>query len=435
MVHWNISPHPIADVRDWSDAGRLELQPDFQRREVWAQSARIMLIDSILNDIPFPKIFLAKTIKGGSVHRVVIDGQQRISTILAFLRDEFLLEPPYAGPLLGKKFSDFDEEEAARFLRYRIDFNEADNPSDREVRDVYMRVNKYTVPLTRQELRRADYPGDFLNVSEELSVIEFFEDSGVFTATDRRRYADAEYISEILVALISGVQDKKGGLDEHYIALTNWPARDRKAVVRRFMDVTADLTSIFSTWDDGIKETRFRQKADFYSLFVAIDELRRDGHVLDGKPLDALVNDLRALDYGIEPEADVDILSEYAIKCVSQANSASSRRWRADFLKAILGGTYRAAPPVGDEIAIIYRLMDDYAKSDAGGMCPPTTHECPQCDEIVDPEDATLLAWSRGETVFQLDNVNWIHPDCAREPGWRVIHRPKKADDAQLDLL
>lgn len=60
MVHWNISPHPIADVRDWSDAGRLELQPDFQRREVWAQSAKIMLIDSILSDIPLPKIFLAK---------------------------------------------------------------------------------------------------------------------------------------------------------------------------------------------------------------------------------------------------------------------------------------------------------------------------------------------------------------------------------------
>lgn len=435
MVHWNISPHPIADVRDWSDAGRLELQPDFQRREVWAQSARIMLIDSILNDIPFPKIFLAKTIKGGSVHRVVIDGQQRISTILAFLRDEFVLESPYTGPLLGKRFSDFDEEEMGRFLRYRIDFNEADNPSDREVRDVYMRVNKYTVPLTRQELRRADYPGDFLNVSEELSVIEFFEDSGVFTATDRRRYADAEYISEILVALIAGVQDKKGGLDEFYIALTKWPADDRRAVVRRFMEVTADLTSIFSTWDIGIKETRFRQKADFYSLFVAIDELRREGHVLDGKPLEALVCDLRNLDDGIRPEGDVDILSEYAIKCVSQANSASSRRWRADFLKAIIGGTYRAAPPVGAETAIIYRLMDDYAKADASDVCPPMVHECPRCGDVVDPLDAALLAWGIGEPVFQPYNANWIHPGCANEPGWRVIYRPTEADDAQHDIL
>ncbi|WP_324260334.1 DUF262 domain-containing protein [Altererythrobacter sp. H2] len=435
MVHWNISPHPIADVRDWSDAGRLELQPDFQRREVWAQSAKIMLIDSILSDIPLPKIFLAKTIKGGSVHRVVIDGQQRISTILAFLRDEFHLESPYIGPFLGKRFSDFNEDETDKFLRYRIDFNEADNPSDREVRDVYMRVNKYTVPLTRQELRRADYPGDFLDVAEELSVAEFFEDAGVFTATDRRRYADAEYVSEILAALIGGIQDKKDTLDDFYITHTSWPADDRKAIIKRFKAVIADLSKIFEGWRGGIKGTRFRQKADFYSLFVAIDELLSDGHALGEKPLDALINDLRGLDDGIRPEADVDILSEYAIKCVSQANSASSRRWRADFLKAVIGGTYRAAPPTGDERKIFYRIMDDYTKADGGGMCPPTEHDCPACNEAVDQDDGALLAWGDGEVVFQTYNVCWIHPDCATEPGWRVIHRPSEADDDQPDLL
>lgn len=434
MVHWNISPHPIADVRDWSDAGRLELQPDFQRREVWAQSAKIMLIDSILSDIPLPKIFLAKTIKGGSVHRVVIDGQQRISTILAFLRDQFHLEPPYDGPFLGKCFSDFNEDETDKFLRYRIDFNEADNPSDREVRDVYMRVNKYTVPLTRQELRRADYPGDFLDVAEELSVLEFFEEAGVFTATDRRRYADAEYVSELLSALIGGIQDKKEGLDDFYIAYTKWPSDDRKAIIKRFNAVINDLSRIFEGWKGGIKGTRFRQKADFYSLVVAIDELLRDGHVIGEKPLDALVNDLRDLDYGIRPEAEVDILSEYAIKCVSQANSASSRRWRADFLKTILGGTYRAIPPGGDERKIFYRLMDGYSKSDGGGMCPPTEHDCPACDAVVDPDQA-LLAWGPGEAVYQAYNVRWIHPECADDPNWRVIHRPTEADDAQPDLL
>ena len=36
MVSWNSSPHPISDIRDWSEANRLELQPDFQRREVWS---------------------------------------------------------------------------------------------------------------------------------------------------------------------------------------------------------------------------------------------------------------------------------------------------------------------------------------------------------------------------------------------------------------
>ena len=52
MVHWNSSPHPISDIRDWSEAGRLELRPDFQRRGVWSSPARIMLMDTILRDVP-----------------------------------------------------------------------------------------------------------------------------------------------------------------------------------------------------------------------------------------------------------------------------------------------------------------------------------------------------------------------------------------------
>ena len=147
MVHWNSSPHPISDIRDWSDVGRLELRPDFQRREVWSTPARVMLMDTILRDVPMPKIFLANSIKEGRTYRVVIDGQQRISAILAFLRNDFPLDEPYRGKAKGKHFRDLDLATQERFLSYQIDFNEAINPSDKEVREVYARVNKYTVPL------------------------------------------------------------------------------------------------------------------------------------------------------------------------------------------------------------------------------------------------------------------------------------------------
>ena len=193
MVHWNSSPHPISDIRDWSEAGRLELRPDFQRRQVWSAPARIMLMDTIVRDIPMPKIFLANTIQDGKTYRVVIDGQQRITAILDYLRDEFSLADPYTGNEKGKKFSELDQNTMDHFLSYQIDFNEAINPTDEEVREVYARVNKYTVPLNKQELRRADFPGDFLNLSEELAVNEYFDRARIFTAANRRRYADVEF--------------------------------------------------------------------------------------------------------------------------------------------------------------------------------------------------------------------------------------------------
>jgi len=60
---WISTTHPISDIRDWSKAGTLILQPDYQRREVWGPAAKIMLIDSILSEIPMPKIFVSSHIK------------------------------------------------------------------------------------------------------------------------------------------------------------------------------------------------------------------------------------------------------------------------------------------------------------------------------------------------------------------------------------
>ena len=211
MTHWNSSPHPISDIKDWNELGNLEIQPDFQRRSVWSKSARIMLMDTILRGIPMPKIFLANSIRQeqNSTYRVVIDGQQRISAILDFLQNKFSLERPYPGQENGKYFRDLDRATQNRFLCYQIDFNEAVNLSEEEVREVYTRVNKYTFPLNKQELRRADFPGDFLDVSEKLSTNDFFDHFRIFSPINRRRFGDVEYVSELLAALVDGIQNKK----------------------------------------------------------------------------------------------------------------------------------------------------------------------------------------------------------------------------------
>ena len=74
---------------------------------------------------------------------------------------------------------------------------------------MYSRVNKYTVQLNKQELRRADFPGDFIDLAEELSELEFFEKSKIFSVKQRRRMLDVEYIEELLGIMLEGIQDKK----------------------------------------------------------------------------------------------------------------------------------------------------------------------------------------------------------------------------------
>lgn len=423
-AYWNSSPHPISDIRDWSEMGRLELRPDFQRREVWSGPARIMLMDTILRNIPMPKIYLANTIKEDKTYRVVIDGQQRISAILSFLRDEFSLEAPFSGEEKGQKFSEFSQNIKDKFLSYQIDFNEAVKPSEEEVREVYARVNKYTVPLNKQELRRADFPGDFLNVSEELAVNEYFDQFRIFTATNRRRYADVEYVSELLAAMIKGIQDKKEMLDLFYINFAKW--NNKEEIIKRFIHVLEEIDTIFIGYSRGIYSTRFRQKADFYTLFLVIDSFVNEGQTVKDKDLEPLQEDLEILQENIRPESGVRFCSEYAIKCVSQANSASSRRWRHFFLRSILAGTYVSGQYDEEGTKVFYRLMEDLYSGDPMGYCPEPVVYCPICDvEISGDFTECVLAWNRSETVNQISNAVWMHRACKdSQSDWFVLERP-----------
>ena len=214
---WNSSAHPISDIRDWNNSNRLEIRPDFQRQEVWSSAANILLMDTILQNIPMPKIFFKAVIRESDTYRIVIDGQQRIKAILSFLKDNFELAQPYSGEYIGKKFSELPIDIQEEFLSYKIDINEIRNASEEIVREIYSRVNKYNIALNKQELRRADYPGDFLKLSEKLSQIDFFEEAKIFSIANRKRMGDVEYISELLAILIAGPQDKKKSLDTFYL--------------------------------------------------------------------------------------------------------------------------------------------------------------------------------------------------------------------------
>ena len=439
MVRWNSSRHPISDIRDWSNAGLLEIQPDFQRREVWSASARIMLMDTVLRDVPMHKIFLANRVRDDRTHRIVIDGQQRIRATLDFLRDRFSLDEPYDGAEKGKKFSELDQATKDRFLSYQIDFNEAVNPTEDEVREVYTRVNKYMVALNKQELRRADFPGDFLAASEELAETPYLEDARIFTPVNRRRYADVEYTSELLAAIIDGVQDKKLTLDDFYMRYRRWNKKHREQIERKFARIIEDLKTIFSG-DFKISETRYRQKADFYTLFHIIGEFLSDGHSIGHKDVDPLRDDLKMLDKKIYPESDFPTCREYAVKCVSQANSASSRRWRNHFLKTILAGTYIGKHLDSSGRSLLYRLMEEQIPYlDDYDLCPEPSDPivtCFSCGGGIDDDlSSCVLAWPRSEKSHQLSNSKWFHLSCIEKNGWSSWSFLGRPNDEQSNLF
>lgn len=362
-----------------------------------------------------PKIFLQATIRNAETHRTVIDGQQRIKAILSFLRGEFSLAKPYTGEFSNLTFDELPANIQNAFLSYKVDINEICNASDDIVRDIYHRVNKYTVALNKQELRRADYPGEFLKLSESLAQEEFFETGRIFTIANSKRMGDVEFVSELLAILLDGPQDKRNTLDNFYLQYMEWASEEKNYLRNRFLTVLGDFRKIFDH-TDGTEEidlaaTRFRQKADFYSLFAAIADCHTEGGSLESKPLDCLRKDFIIIDENTAPHTEASKLSEYAVMCVSQGNSFGSRKWRRDFLKHFLVGTYFQKPPTSDGIDIFRGILDDLYDP---LMCPPYKQPCPICDAEIDDysKNNAFLTWKKDEEVFQLSNATFIHNEC-----------------------
>src|SRR5258708_39987925 len=74
----------ILDLQNLYEHGNLNLHPGFQRQSVWNERDRAKLIESILRNYPLPAIFLYKREEEGNLVFDVIDGKQRLESILMF---------------------------------------------------------------------------------------------------------------------------------------------------------------------------------------------------------------------------------------------------------------------------------------------------------------------------------------------------------------
>lgn len=162
-----------ADLFRMYKNGKLEIQPDFQREVVWKPEESARFIDSLVKQLPIPSMcfsFDPKTQKWK-----VIDGLQRMSTIIAFLGDVPWVIPNVDDihPLLkGKSSIDLrkgSEEETRLFTSVedmsipitviRCDYSEKSHM--RYLFMIFNRLNSGGVRLNNQEIRNCIYSGEF----------------------------------------------------------------------------------------------------------------------------------------------------------------------------------------------------------------------------------------------------------------------------------
>jgi len=150
------------------------MQPKFQRKYTWDIKRQCELIESIIMGIPLPVIYL---FEGNDGRKQVVDGLQRLTTMLRYINDEFALSGlKVLAEENGKKFSKLDPLLQGKIEDCQIQVYIIQPPTPEQLKyDIFDRVNRGGIILSEQEMRNALYQGNSTELLMKLAESEYFK--------------------------------------------------------------------------------------------------------------------------------------------------------------------------------------------------------------------------------------------------------------------
>jgi hypothetical protein len=270
MATFSRAIYSIAKFVRWQKRDELILQPKFQRRLVWEPAARSYLIDTIVRELPMPKIYMRKVVHPQtrlSAYEVV-DGQQRLQAILDFYSGNLALSRRHNPDLGDTTFDRLPDSVRRSFLDYELTTEVMQRATDPEVWAMFERLNTYTLTLNKQEKLNAKWFGYFkqtaYNLAAEESALDAWHRLKIFSNQQIARMTEVELTSDVLVAIVQGISD----ITDIPVAYEQYDAEfeGRQEASDQFK---ATLSWIKNQFVRTVPNSKFKSRAWFYSFFVA----------------------------------------------------------------------------------------------------------------------------------------------------------------------
>lgn len=274
MKKFDTRTYNVSDFVEWDSRGQLQLSPDFQRRSVWSQKAKSYLVDTIIRGKPIPKLLITQEIQDRKNTRIVVDGQQRLRAILEYVEGGFPISRAHNREYAGKRFDGLPEEVQTELMKYEIGVDLLYDLPYRDILDIFARLNTYTVKLNGQELLNAKYVGYFKQLVYELGYryVDYWILSKVITKAQVTRMLEAELASDLVVALLDGVQTNKNV--EQFYRNYEEDFDNVDEIEDKFDTIMSYIAAVYPAADIG--PTNWSRVHLFYTLFTVI------GHALYG---------------------------------------------------------------------------------------------------------------------------------------------------------
>ena len=293
--------YPISDLYGWIKSKELILEPQFQRGDIWILSAQSYFIDTLLRGLPIPSIYirLVTDRETKTNYREVVDGQQRLTTIVKFIDGKLALDKR-SKEFASKTYDTLDDEDQERFLAYQISVDQLFGADDDIVLDIFHRINAYGLSLNDQELRHGQFQGGryegvfrwaVINASERWEIL--WSKHNVVNVRSRVRLLHHQLVAQLLGVILDGVTD--GGQPKIDKLYERYDSEIPDDTEERFDQVCEYIVSNFP----DVLGTKLGSGPHFLMLFAAV------AHALFGIP----VGDMRG-QYPSPPTKDPRALSD-----------------------------------------------------------------------------------------------------------------------------
>lgn len=172
---------------------QIDLNPAFQRRDIWPVAKQSRFVESIIMNVPIPPVFLGEDDYG---KYVVLDGRQRLTAISTFLSNGYALEGLKVWDELNRlSWLDLKKKELhTTILRRFIPAVLILKESSPEVKyDVFDRLNTGGMEALPMEIRNAIYRGPFCSQLHTLSANKTFRKLWGIPEEEDARQENATY--------------------------------------------------------------------------------------------------------------------------------------------------------------------------------------------------------------------------------------------------
>ncbi len=346
----DIQPQNTKWLFDLHAKGLIEVDNTFQRNYVWLEKHQIKLIETILIGSPIPEIYLWNTgtnSESGDTKYSIVDGQQRTGAIFQFIQNGYRLketsldsEIDIYSEIKNKHFSELDDNHKQAIWSYIFSIRLVRTNVEREkIVQMFLRLNSGNMTLNPQELRNAEFEGEFMLLASELSELPFWENNNLFGLADRRRMKDITFISNLLTFMKLGIDEEITSKNINRVyELFNEEYPNKESDKNIFIKITDEINKII---DNNISRKSFLNgKVHLYSLFTYIYSV-----IISDKQLtENQINKYRSfidnydsdLFLGEHFSESIGIINEYKSKSKEGTNQKSNRIRRFEIIKKLI---------------------------------------------------------------------------------------------------